>query len=159
MIDYKLKPLIPLMFRIPGVAILLCGLFFIGTFSHVSILGIFLTLTSIPIVFTKNGILMDSNKKRIKNYIGLFKLKAGRWKAIDNYPFVTLLHLNLVSRGESNSGLNFYDKQKVYRICLLNENHREKVKIVDFTDLDKAIIEVNKIAKSFDIRFTKYSPL
>ncbi|KAB1070523.1 hypothetical protein F6U93_01820 [Tamlana haliotis] len=156
--DYKIKPLFPLMFRIPGITLFISGIIFICSFNKTSILGVVILLVSIPIIFTKTGILLDFNKNQIKNYIGLFNIKIGKWQLVDNYPFITLLHLNLTSRGESISGLNFTDKYKVYRISLLSENHREKLKIIDFSELNKATIEAEKIAESFNLKFVKYSP-
>lgn len=130
--NYKSEYFFPLMLRIPAITLMICGLFLIFTFSSKSQLGLIITLLALPFVFTRRGTLLDFNNYNLKYYIGLLNLKIGKWIKINSYPYITILHLNLVASGESVSGLVFSDRIKVYRICLLNENHQEKLKIIDF---------------------------
>lgn len=156
--NYKSEYFFPLMLRIPAITLMICGLFLIFTFSSKSRLGLIITLLALPFVFTRRGTLLDFSNYNLKYYIGLLNLKIGKWIKIKSYPYITILHLNLVASGESASGLVFSDRTKVYRICLLNENHREKLKIIDFKDIEVAKLEAEKLAHNLGCKLVSYSP-
>ncbi|WP_111710234.1 hypothetical protein [Lutibacter citreus] len=163
-IDYKLEKIFPLMFLIIGITLILAGIFLTGmnlliSTNSTSFIGILTLLIGVIIVFMRKGTLFDFDKKRIKHYVGLFFIKIGKWDTTENYSFISVLHLNQKSIGYSRTGVQFSEKNKIFRIYLLNRTHREKLKITDFNDLKNADLEANKIARIMNIEFVKYNPI
>ncbi|MCR8667695.1 hypothetical protein NO995_08375 [Aestuariibaculum sp. M13] len=157
-IDYKREKVFPLMFLIIGITLLISGILLIVNFDKKAIAGLSFLVIGLIIVFTRKGTLIDFEKKKTKHYVGLFLIKIGNWKTLENYSYVTLLHLNLKSHGYSRTGVQFSEKNKVFRVCLLDKTHREKIKIKDFKNIESANLEAKKIAKKMNYDFVKYNP-
>lgn len=157
-VNYKSNYLFPLIFRIPAFTVIICGIIVIGTLSIKSIFGIVLIILGIPFALVRKGTLIKIDEKKLKYYVGLFNIKIGEWIKIESYPYITILHLNLIQSGESNSGLVFSNREKVYRICLLSENHREKLKIADFKDQKVAKKQAVILASNLESTLVTYSP-
>ena len=121
--------------------------------------GISLIVIGVLLVFTERGVTIDFNEKKVKYYIGLFLIKIGKWKPIDKYQYVSLLHFNQTSAFYSLTGLGSSEREKVYRVCLLNKTHRDRLKIVDCDNKEKAMIEAENIAKNLKFDFVTYSPI
>lgn len=158
-IDYKQNRVFPLMFVMIGATLCLCGLILLSSFNSNAIVGLVLLAIGVIIVFTRKGAIIDFRERKIKYYIGLFFIRIGNWKTIESYSFISILHLNQQSSGYSRTGIKFTEKTKVYRIYLLNNSHREKLKINDFKDLEIATLEANKIAKKLNFEFVIYNPV
>lgn len=162
--NYSGERVFPLMFIIIGVTIFLSGIVYLYQINRLQILnsnnifGFALLLVGFIIVFTRKGILIDYNNRRIKYYIQILFFKIGKWENILNYSFITVLSINQKSYGYSRTGVQFTERKKINRICLLNENHRNKLKIADFKDLKDAILEAEAIAKNLNLEFTNYRP-
>jgi hypothetical protein len=158
-IDYKLDKIFPLMFVIMGITLIIGGLVLLGTFDARMKIGITILSIGIIIVFARKGTIVDFNQRKIKHYVGLFFIKIGQWKTIEDYTFISLLKINQKSYGYSRTGVQFSEKKKVYRICLLNNSHRNRLKITDFKEENNANLEAQRIAKILKLEFVNYSPI
>ena len=158
-IDYKRERVFPLMFIIIGITLIISGLILLGTFDSRAKLGITILLIGIVIVFTRKGTIVDFNERKIKYYVGIFFIKIGNWKTIEDYFFISLLRINRTSYGYSRTMVQFSERKKIYRICLLNKNHRSQLLITDFKDENNAFLEAQQIAKNLKLEFVKYSPI
>jgi len=158
-IDYKLDRIFPLMFIIIGITLIICGLILLGTFDSRMKIGITILLIGLVIVFTRKGTILDFNQRKIKHYVGLFFIKIGNWKTIDDYTFISLLRINQKSYGYSRTGVQFSERKKIFRICLLNKTHRNRLKITDIKDENNAYLEAQKIAENLKLEFVNYSPI
>jgi hypothetical protein len=157
-IDYKLNRIFPLMFIIIGITLIICG-FILWIFDSRMKIGLTILLIGLIIVFTRKGTIVDFNQRRIKYYIGLFFIKIGNWKTIEDYTFISLLKINQKSYGYSRTGVQFSERKKIYRICLLNKTHRNRLKITDFKDENNAYLEAQRIAENLRLEFVNYSPI
>tara|TARA_R110001583_G_scaffold53673_1_gene165162 strand:+ start:40 stop:522 length:483 start_codon:yes stop_codon:yes gene_type:complete len=158
-IDYKLDRIFPLMFVIIGITLIICGLILLGTFDSRMKIGITILSIGLIIVFTRKGTIVDFNQRKIKYYVGLFFIKIGNWKTIEEYTFISLLKINQKSYGYSRTGVQFSEKKKIYRICLLNKTHRSRLKITDYKDENNAYLEAQRIAENLKLEFVNYSPI
>lgn len=156
--DYKGESVFPLMFIIIGITLLLCGIILLGTFDSRANVGIIVLFLGILVVFTRKGTIVDFKNQRIKHYIAILFLKFGKWKTLHEYSYVLLLRLNQKSYGYSHTGVQFTERKKVYRICLLNKNHRKRLNITDFKDKNKALSEAQGIAQNLKFEFVDYNP-
>ncbi len=79
---------LPLNFFMLGVILLLIGVLaaIMSEFAGLAAIPL-----SIPLLFIRTGILVDTEKKRIKKYIGLFTYKTGKWESI-----ATIKHLQII---------------------------------------------------------------
>ncbi len=146
------------MFVIVGVTLIVFGLVVLWSFRYMTIFGLVSTLIGIVIVFTKKGTLIDFKERKIKKYVGLFFVKIGKWKTFEEYSTLCLLHLNQKGYGYSITGVAFSELKKNYRVCLLNETHRRRLELIDFTNQAEAILEAKKIAKGLNMELVKFSP-
>ncbi|WP_299781616.1 hypothetical protein [uncultured Formosa sp.] len=159
-VNYKLDRFFTLMFLIIGITLLICGLIFIGRFNLEDLLlGLFLIINGTIIVFTRYGTLIDFNEKKIKHYVGFFFIKIGFWKSFKEYPFISVLHFNQKSVSYSRTAIPFHEKKKIYRICLLNATHSERLKIKDFSDFKSASSEAKRIEKTTSLERVVYNPV
>lgn len=156
--NYKRERVFPLMFIIIGITLLICGIILLWTFDSRANIGITILLIGIIIVFTRKGTMIDFNERKIKHYVGLFFLKIGNWKTLKDYSFISLLRINQKSYGYSRTGVQFTERKKINRICLLNENHRSRLTITDYKDENNALLEAQKIAENLKLEFVNYSP-
>lgn len=157
-IDYRRESVFPLMFIIIGITLIICGLILLVTFDSKMKLGFTVLLIGIVIVFTRKGTIVDFNQRQIKHYIGIFFIKIGNWKTIEDYFFISLLRISRTSYGYSRTMVQSSERKKIYRICLLNKNHRNQLLIADFKDENNALIEAQQIANNLKLEFVNYSP-
>ncbi|TVZ57690.1 hypothetical protein NA63_0177 [Flavobacteriaceae bacterium MAR_2010_105] len=147
------------MFIIIGVTLIICGLILLVTFDSRMKIGITILLIGLVIVFTRKGTIVDFNQRKIKYYVGLFFIKIGNWKTIEDYTFISLLKINQKSYGYSRTGVQFSERKNIYRICLLNKTHRNRLKITDFKDENNAYLEAQRIADKLKLEFVNFSPI
>jgi hypothetical protein len=111
---------LPLNFFMLGVILLLLGVL-AAIMSEFG--GLVAIPLSIPLLFIRTGILIDTEKKQIKKYIGLFTLKSGKW---ENIAHVQHLRIIRVQQSASMAVLSISrnDTKVVYKLILVipNEN-------------------------------------
>lgn len=98
---------LPLNFFMLGVILLLIGVFSAIMAEYGGIIAIPI---SIPLLFIRTGVLIDTKKKRIKKYIGLFTLKSGKWESIAQVQHLRIIRVQQsasmavlsISRNETN---------------------------------------------------------
>lgn len=77
---------------------------------------------------------------------------------LDKYPNVCLLINNYSRSTFSRSNREFVDKIKVYSICLLTSNHRGKIKIAGFNNIEEAKKKIISISEEYSKSIVKYNP-
>ena len=157
-INYKGDKVFPLMFIIIGITLFICAILLIATFDSRAIIGILLLFIGLIIVFTRKGMILDFKKRKIKRYFGVFFFKIGIWKTISDYSSITVLHVNEQSYGYSRTGVQFGERLKTYRICLLNENHRNRLTITDYKEESIALSEARIIAEKLNLELVSFNP-
>ena len=156
--DYKLESVSPLMFRIVGVTLTISGVLLLVTFPYRILGGITLMLIGLTMVFARRGVILDFENNKIKEYVGLFFIKIGRWNSLTEFPYVSVLIKNLKNTGFSRTGVEFSERTKVYRICLLNKSHRQRIRIKDFNKMESAISNAKTIAEDMGMELVDYNP-
>ena len=105
MLNYKIGKLPP-NFIYLGYLLMLIGIWRIIVLDWV---GILLLLFAVILVFLKSGIMIDTNKKRLKSYISVFSFIKGNWVDISLLKQLTVvkvktsqnMHVLSISRTES----------------------------------------------------------
>lgn len=87
---------LPTNFVILGAALLVIGIWEVIRLEWG--IGIFLFVVGLFLFFIKSGIMIDADKKQLKQYIGILGIKKGRWENID-----TLLNLKIIKSQQSQA--------------------------------------------------------
>ena len=111
------------------------------------------------IALTKSGVQINIEENTYRDYNSLFGLRQGKWKFLGQYSYITLMQnreesatLSRSNRRSVTGATTYYD------ICLLNDNHREKLTIKRIKDRDKASDEIKKLSEQLQLPMTKYMP-
>mgnify|MGYP000344931480 CR=1 FL=1 len=94
------------------------------------------------------GILLDPNTKMIKHYTSVFGFKKGKFKKLDDYPFITTLQKN---KGTANK------KRIVFEVYMLSRSHRGKTLVHINASAKAANTAMKNIAQAFNLKITKYN--
>ena len=146
------------MFRIIGVTLTISGILLLITFPYRIIGGIALSLIGLTFYFSRKGVILDFQNKKIKEYFGILFIKLGKWIDLGKYPNVSVLMINIKSTGFSRTGLEFTQRNKVYRICFMDKSHRQRLRIKDFKKMESALSSAKVIAESMDMEYVDYNP-
>lgn len=106
---------LPPNFFILGILLVLIGILAVIMSEFEGLIAI---LLSVPLLFIRTGILVDTEKKRIKKYIGLFSFKNGKWESISQ-----IQHLRIIRVQQSASmavlSISRIDTSIVYKLILV----------------------------------------
>ena len=138
-----------------GYAMIAYGLIliFLKTF-----IGALLIIIGVYLGLSFDGIQIDTKKREFKKYSSFFGLKKGIWKSYINFPFLTILTVTEKETGYSRGQVEFTSKKKVYRICLLNKTHREKIILKNLKNKDQAINYASEMVERLEVEQTIYNP-
>ncbi len=154
-IDNRLNKYFPKAFVYIGYALIGYGLLYL--FIKI-LIGLGLIIIGIYLSFSFNGIQIDSKKKKFKKYSSFFGWKKGIWESYNDYPYLTMLEITEKETGYSRGQVEFTSKYKVYRVCLLNNSHREKIILKNFKNKELASKSAKEFANKLNVKLTVYSP-
>ncbi len=140
--------------RVMSIAILISGI--IGCFTT-GYVGIFIAMFGLILLLLRHGVLIDMERNRCKKYLGFLWFKIGIWEQLDDYQFLSILKIPVKRVLYSVS--NEHERPEiVYRVVLLNYNHRNKLEIVQCRSLEKAENLLNQVAEVLPFQKTIFSP-
>ncbi len=143
------------MTRYLGYIILLIGVFGIYTKGLESLI---ICIVGLGLSFTRYGVLIDLEQKRLKEYNSVYWIKFGNWESLTNYPYLTVLQITEKQSMYSKAQVEYSSKNLVFRITLLNENHYSKILLKQLNNKELAHKEAEKIAKEIKVDKVVYSP-
>lgn len=156
MIDNRIGKFFPPAIRTIGYVFLVVGILLM---LDNPLLGLALALLGTTIVFIKSGIQIDPENKRLKEYTGLFGLKIGKWKGMEEFTDVSILQKRIVSTAISRANRPATTSDEiVYDVCLLNKSHRKLQVVHRLTDKNKSIEEASQLAKVLNLKYGPYNP-
>ncbi|HXC04386.1 MAG TPA: hypothetical protein VNZ86_06505 [Bacteroidia bacterium] len=123
-----------------------------------AVLGIILCLVGGFVIFTKEGVDVDTANKLIRRYTSFYGIKKGTWIAVNEYPFVCLFkskssfRINRIAQNSLEVGDVEYD------VYLLNRSHRDRFLVKTTKTEAQAKEYARQIAKEMDLEFVLYAP-
>lgn len=145
----------------PPVTRILSGLFIIiglvGITSNV-VVGICITLVGFAILLSRKGVLLDKNQNRLKSYTQVLFIKFGTWETLSPYTDISVLSFTEKTTLTSRSMVTSSSKKQVFRICLLTENHYQRLLLLQLEDEQAAQHEAEKLADLFGFKKRIFSP-
>ncbi len=154
-INFKTTYFFSTMGRYLGHIITLIGI--IGLFTK-GIETVVFCVVGLGLSFTRFGVLIDKENNKLKEYTSVFWIKLGGWKTLNHYPYITVLEITEKQTMYSNSNVAHSNKNLVFRITLLNENHYSKIVLKQLKDKELAHKEAENIAKVINVEKVIYSP-
>ena len=115
------------------------------------VLGVYLALSHV-------GILLDFENRKFKYYKSKFGIKEGNWKFFKYYPYLSLLTINQKQTTYSFTNAQNTSRFIVYRVCLLNEKHTEKIVLKEHRNKKVAENYLDKLTEELSLEKTIYSP-
>jgi hypothetical protein len=123
-LKYKIDNL-PFGFVFMGFIFLIYGAWLI---SKLDWLGVILILVALPCLFINRGILIDSNKKRLKKYVGFLVFKRGNWVDISSVKHLAIIEINESTTMNLTSVTNTYTALITKLILVLPDENIELLK-------------------------------
>ncbi len=138
-LDFKTDYFFPTPSRYLGYVISLIGI--IGVFTK-GIETLIISIVGFGQNFTRFGVLIDKENRKLKECTEVFWFKKGSWQSMDTYPFVTVLAISEKSSMYSKANVEFSSREMVFRITLLNKNHYEKILLKQSKNKEETHTEV-----------------
>jgi hypothetical protein len=155
-IDNKIENILPTAGIFAGYVLIVFGL--ILSFKA-SILGVVILIIGAIMSFTYNGVQIDVQNKRIRNYTNCLGIIFGNWEGIEIYTDIAVLQINETSKAYSIGNVALTEKDKYYDVFLLNETHRIKFKIKRCLEKGLAVESAQYIASLLELKYSSYNPI
>lgn len=143
------------MTRYLGYFISIIGI--LGLF-NIGIQSLLICIVGLGLSFTRYGVLIDTKQKKLKEYNSIYWIKFGKWELLENYPYLTVLEITETTTMYSRANVEHSDKNLVFRVALLNENHRIKILLKQIKNKDLAHKTAEDIANKINVEKVIYSP-
>ena len=128
-----------------GYVFIACGVF-AATYS---LLALTLLVPGFFMAFTRNGTIIDTDKKRLKPYTALFGVfKTGKWIDADQFTRFNIIKATKKYTSYSRGSVRFDMNVSDIELLLINRNGTKKVilnKYTNFEDAHKEMEELNGI--------------
>jgi hypothetical protein len=139
-----------------SVLVFFGGLLFLN---YLSVVSIFIWLTIILIIGTHNGIEFNLIENKYRYYKSVLGFTKGEWKDLSKYVGIVILS----GKGSKqtfgpNLAMTRTYRGLINRVCLVNENHREKIHLYTKSDLSDAKKYANRISEKFKLPVVKFNP-
>jgi hypothetical protein len=125
-----------------GYVFISCGVFA----SFYSLLALTLLVPGIFMTFTYDGILIDTEKKRLKPYTALFGLiKTGNWINADKFTRFSIVKSTKKYTSYSRGSVRFDMKVSDIELLLINRNGSKKIILNKFDNFKEARKEMDEL--------------
>jgi len=119
MLNYKTDELPP-NFIYLGVFLVLIGIWRIAVLDWV---GIILLFIAVILIFLKSGIIIDTDKKRLKSYIGIFSFIKGNWEDISSIRQLVIIKTK-TSQNMSVLSITRTESKIIYKLIGVSDNKK-----------------------------------
>jgi hypothetical protein len=115
--------------------------------------GIFLS-------FTIQGTELDLENGRIREYTRVYWMDQGTWEPLEHFPDMAVLRKTL-----SHTMYSYYSNQRienserVFDVCLLTPNHRERLTLCRYPDVEQAREAAAHWAEVIGSNLTTFDPV
>jgi hypothetical protein len=124
-----------------GYVFIACGLFA----SFYSLMALTLIIPGIFLLFTYDGILIDTDKKKLKPYTALFGLfKTGNWIDADQFTRFKIVKSTKKYTSYSRGSVRFDMKVSDIELLLINRNGTKKIILNKYNNFEDARKEMDE---------------
>jgi hypothetical protein len=117
--------------------------------------GILFFLISLLCLFIKSGIIIDTDKRKLKKYIGFFVIRKGEWENINS---LTSLQIIRIKETQSMSVLSISRTEinEVYKLILALPDRKIELMSGERKFIIKAAKEISKELQTSVLTWNKY---
>lgn len=126
-----------------------------GGFFIVSLLFFIAGIALFSLVLDIQGIQVDRNLHKIRNYKVFLWFKFGTWDNINNYKSIYLTHKNITVKTSFYSNNNS-ETHHYYHINLVDEPNKKKILLAEYKNYYKAHKIAQNIANATGLSFKDY---
>jgi len=110
-------------------------------------------------VFSYYGFQINDNQTEFREYFGLFGFKKGKWQPLSEMPYITVFYITQAeTTGAGRSMQETTLTEKVYKVFLLNETHRQRALIKITPNENEAKQIVHDLTTNLPLTHVKYQP-
>jgi hypothetical protein len=118
----------------------------------------FIAVIGFTVATTSVGVLLDPSNDKFKVYTSVMFVKFGKWQALNDFPYLTVLEITEKTSMQSHANVNFSQREMVYRITMLNHNHYQRILLKQLKDKDEAHTEAASLADLLGAEKVIFSP-
>lgn len=140
MIQYKTE-------KLPTNFVILGAFLFIISIWRMILLdwaGIVILLFSIPLLFTRSGLLIDPEKLKLRKYIGLFFIRTGKWESISGIKHLRIIRVQQ-TRGMAVLSIARNETNVVYKLILVMPNENIEILVGENDFIVKAAKQISSV--------------
>lgn len=162
-IDHKLEDLRTRAYIFLGIFLLTSGILYYKVFIK-GIEGLFggaaiLLAIAALLLFSVEGIQLDTEKKRFRYYLHILFLKIGIWKSWESYTDLILLRSKTRSSVMTDLGYVIESANTaVYEIYMASPNHFELILLKKVLSRHDAEHDVDQLSAQMDLPWVQYNP-
>ena len=138
-INYKTGKLPP-NFIYLGMLLLIVGVWRIIVLDWMGILFLGISLFCLLL---KSGIVIDTDNKKLKKYIGFFALRKGTWKDINQVKYLQIFRI-IETQNMSVSSITRTESKTVYKLILVLPNKNIELMTGEKTFITNAAEKISK---------------
>lgn len=119
--------------------------------------GIVLIVIGAFFFLSFNGVLIDTENRKVKSYLSLFGcIKIGKWKSIEEFIGLTIVPVKRINVSYSRSNRQLVDEEREYQIFFVNRSKQPEMAIMRSKDVEDAQENIEDL--SFKLHLPVFSP-
>jgi hypothetical protein len=127
-----------------GYVFIACGIFA----AMYSLLALTLLIPGFFMAFSYNGIIIDSNKRKLKPYTALFGIfKTGKWINADHFTRFSIIKATKKYTTYSRASVRFDMSVSDIELLLINRNGTRQVVLNKFSNFEDAHKEMEELSQ------------
>jgi hypothetical protein len=155
-IRYKSGLFFPLIFLALGYLGIIYGFIYLFRSNPY---GLILIAIGLFLSFSRSGTEIEFENKKYRKYLSFFTFKLGKWKSIQEYPYITVLRSIESTRQHWHMRMpKLKERREFFDITLLSSSHIKKFAIKRFNNVEEAREEIETFADLLGIEITMYNP-
>jgi len=148
-------------FNLFGYTLLIIGLIFSGlAYFDLDALGIGVVgiVFGGVVVTSRDGVIIDTAKRQLKEYTNLYGYKYGEWESLGNYVSVSVMVSHRVWKLKYLSTKYSDVTPREYVVCLLGKSHVKIQNLKRFDNQKKAMNFAQQVSSQLNLPIVSYQP-
>lgn len=156
-IHFDHGPSFELAIRLISGAFGVTGIVSILTGSALAILvGLIILTCALYAITTKSGVIIDREKKLLREYVSYYGIKGGKWVSLQKFPHLVILRAQknppLFHKGKAP------EREDVYKLYLMNKSHYTRVPLKTFDSQEEAMELAAQLSRELGLEVRKFNP-
>jgi len=146
-------------FNMFGYALIIAGIIMAGLGYYeigVGILGVIAVGFGGVVVTSRDGVIIDMEKDKLKGYTTFYGYKYGEWENLRNYGSVSILISHRVWKVKHIAAKYADVTPREFLVCMLGKSHRKKQNLGRFDSQEKAQTFAKEVSEELNLPLERY---